>query len=112
MLNDINNSLKILTPKGVIVTHDTLLFDECQRDASVSWNAWEAFATLRTTNSNIFMASVKLSGDSVGCGVIKHGTQTLYGEPIPVSWSDYLQSRNKLMNIQSIETILMLVEVS
>jgi hypothetical protein len=109
VVRDINGSLACLNPNGVIITHDTLPLETCQTDSGLCWNAWEAFAYLRTTNPNVFMASVILSNDSVGSGIIRHGQQTLYPHPIPVGWANYAQERDTLMNVMTPENLLKLI---
>ncbi len=106
VIRDMNNSLVYLTPKGIIITHDTLPLVSCQTDSILCWNAWEAFAHLRRTNPNVFMASVILSNDSVGSGVIRHGSQTLYAGPVPNGWGEYTEHRDELMNVIPLEKLI------
>jgi hypothetical protein len=106
VLRDMNNSIACLNPKGIIITHDTLPLDSCQTNGGLCWNAWEAFAQLRRTTPNVFMASVILSNDSVGSGVIRHGSQTLYEGPMPNGWAEYTEHRNELMNVISLEKLM------
>ena len=107
---DINNSLECLSPNGVIITHDTLPLHESLLGESLCWNAWEAFAYVRYTNPNVFAASVILDGDNTGCGIIKHGSQVLYDGPEVSGWKNFLQDRDKRMNVMPVEQVLASVQ--
>ncbi len=107
VLRDINNSLKCLNFKGVIITHDTLPYSPYMFSDQYCWNAWEAFAYLRKTNPNIFMASIETwKPESTGCGVITYGTQSLYMGDIISTWDGYSQDRSVRMNIITVESLL------
>lgn len=105
---DIENSLKVLNPNGVIITHDTLPLEECVIHQAICWNAWEAFAHLRKTNPNMWMASV-IHGDGAGtgCGIIMHGTQELFEpESLDLSYAYYTTNRDALMNVILVDDLL------
>lgn len=106
VIRDINNSVKCLNSNGIIITHDTVLTHPCQTDKTLCGTTWEAFAHLRITNPHIFMASVMLSNDSVGCGIIRHGHQTPYAGEIPKNWEEYINCRDQLMNVIPIEKVM------
>ena len=98
VMRDINNSLQFLRPNGVIILHDTLPLSLISIDRSLCWSAWEAVATLRMTNPNVFVASVILSDDPVGCGIVRHGKQELF-PTTPLTYDNYVQNRDKWMNV-------------
>lgn len=104
---DIMNSLACLTPNGVIVTHDTLPLSDTAITPIMCWDAWETFVHLRKTNPNIYMASILTEDDGgTGCGIIKHGKQTLFQPEIQyVTFDYYIQNITTLMNIIDIETL-------
>jgi len=107
VIRDINNSIQCLNPNGVIVTHDTLPLEKCQIDSSLCWSAWEAFAHLRKTNSNIYMASVIIDGEPVGVGVICHGYQEIFKADLPYTYENYELYRKEWMNVISEDELLL-----
>lgn len=106
VLKDINNALLCLSPGGAIVTHDTLPNLKICIDPTLCWNAWEAFAELRHTNPNIYMASIPFTVEGVGCGVIRHGTQKLFALDIPYTYENYELHQKEWMNVITPDELL------
>lgn len=81
---DIDGALKALSPRGVLLLHDTLPHSwESTLSPMGSFTAWQAFAKLRMTRADLSMASVVLNLDTAndtGVGIIFPGQQTLYPE--------------------------------
>lgn len=93
---DIQNSLKYINEDGVIFCHDVCPLEEWLLDKKFCWNAWEAFARIRTERSDIAQFTVPL--DHLGF-IIPGGSQKLYTKPIEYTW-DYLErNRKELLNL-------------
>lgn len=77
VFHDILQSLQILKPNGMIVTHDTLpLAWESTLSNMGSFSAWKAFARLRMGREDLAMFAVlPQKADDTGCGIITHGRQ-------------------------------------
>lgn len=105
---DIQNSLKHLSPSGIIVMHDcnppTRKHQAVPRLQKV-WNGtvWKSFVKLRCTESNLFMCVINADW---GCGIIKRGKQGVYNK---VSLNECLKyeyfnkHKKELLNLISIE---------
>ena len=99
VLRDIENGFKHLNEGGTIVCHDINPPEAIFLRPSRCHNAWETFATLRATRSELEMFALPI--DYVG--VIRKGSQTLYEKPIEFTW-DYLDThRTELLNVITIE---------
>jgi hypothetical protein len=95
---DIDNSLKILNPRGTIVLHDCLPHCEGAQDISKSqdhWNGdvWKAFAHYRAF-SNLTMFTMI---SDQGLGIIKYGKQEAYVLPNVLDFKYLLANYKNLM---------------
>ena len=63
-------------------------------------NAWETWAELRSTNSEIEMYAL----DVDMTGVIRKGSQQLYSKNIEYTWKYLDGNRTELLNVIDIET--------
>jgi hypothetical protein len=94
---DIVNALEFVRPGGIIVCHDVNPDREYLVGPKWSYSAWEAFADLRCSRSDLFMYVV----DAEWCGVIEKGTQTPHVPPAGVdvfNWRYLDANRRSLMN--------------
>jgi len=99
VFKDINNALLHLNNNGTIVCHDVNPLEEWLLSNNACWNAWEAFAELRSTRTDIVMYTLPI--DHIG--FIQFGNQDLYQFPIEYTF-DYLNThRTKLMNQLTLE---------
>lgn len=95
---DIENSLQVLNPCGVIVMHDCNPPIKSCESPSVNGTCWKSFAKLRASREDLFMCVIDTDW---GCGVIRRGTQTLY-VPRVANWLNYEyldKHRQELMNL-------------
>jgi len=99
---DILNSLKHLNDNGTIVCHDVNPKEEWLLQSSACWNAWEAFAELRTELNDIEMHGVTFDH----CGFIRKGTQKLWTTPINYSWQYLNTNRKELMQEISTDQLI------
>jgi hypothetical protein len=98
--NDILNALKHLNDFGCIVCHDINPKSEMYLAPRYCNNAWETWAELRSTNSEIEMYAL----DVDMTGVIRKGSQTLYSKNIEYTWNYLDSNRTELLNVIDIET--------
>jgi hypothetical protein len=91
---DIENALAHLTPGGTIVCHDVNPKEEYLLAARYCDNAWQAFAELRSTRSDIAMYTLPF--DHIG--FIQVGQQNTYNKPIEYTWNFLDKNRKELMN--------------
>jgi hypothetical protein len=103
VMKDIENSLKIRTPNGIIMMHDCLpttkqaqLKDRPLKTGN-SWtgDCWRAFAYLRKTRPDLIMFTIK---NDHGLGVIKPGKQICYDGSTD-TYEDLVKNKNKMMNV-------------
>ncbi len=114
---DVLNSLKYLSPDGLIVCHDCNPISE-ERQIEVfkggAWNGtvWKGWARFRMTRSDLEMSVIDMDE---GCGIIRpcqSGSQILYSDPKgpenpEIFTYKYLaQNRKKLLNLISINEFL------
>lgn len=90
---DILNALNHLNDNGTIVCHDVNPREAWLLDPRYCWNAWEAFADLRTELSNIEMHGVTFDHS----GFIRKGNQIVWNTPITYSWDYLTTNRQELM---------------
>ena len=90
---DIENALLHLNENGTIVCHDVNPRESWLLGEAYCWNAWEAFAELRTERDDIEMHGVTFDH----AGFIRKGSQEIWTKPVQYSW-EYLQAnRSRLM---------------
>lgn len=87
---DIENSLNHLNVNGTIVCHDVNPRVKEWLEPKICWNAWEAFAELRSTRNDLVMHG--LTFDHLG--FIRNGRQSLWSIPIESTW-EYLDTHRK-----------------
>ncbi|MDD5088245.1 MAG: class I SAM-dependent methyltransferase [bacterium] len=81
VLRDVENSLRYLSPRGVILLHDCNPVEEAQQietyDGKSLWcgTVWTAISVLRMTRAELWMGTVNADH---GVGVITRGEQTLF----------------------------------
>jgi len=98
---DILNALNHLNDNGTIVCHDVNPKEEWLLASNACWNAWEAFAELRTELADIVMHTVEFDHS----GFIRKGTQELWDEPINNSWYYLNANRKELMKEITVEQL-------
>jgi len=116
VLRDINNSLKHLNPKGVIVVHDCNpkkknLVRPYEEYNGGPWcgTVWQAIAHLRMKRGDLQICVVDID---YGCGIIKKGQQEVF-KPFPVGhipimediliYDFLVEHREELLNVCSVE---------
>ena len=99
---DILNSLIHLNDGGTIVCHDVNPREEWLLHPRYCWNAWEAFAELRTELNNIEMHGVSFDH----CGFIRKGAQQLWTTPINYSWQYLDTKRKELMQEINVDQLI------
>jgi hypothetical protein len=93
VIKDIENALLHLNDNGTIVCHDVNPREEWLLGPEFCWNAWEAFAYLRSTRSDLEMHGVTFDH----LGFIRFGTQELYdSNKIEYTWK-YLDANRKVL---------------
>lgn len=97
---DIENSLKVLLPNGMILVHDCMPFMERhqrreQQPGDWTGDVWKAFAQLRATRTDLFMFTI---AKDWGIGVIRRGEQELYEGPRN-TFEDFQTNKCEMMNI-------------
>lgn len=112
VIKDIQNSLKFLNPKGTIIMHDCLPYNEAsqlEQPYSVPvWlgNVWEAFAHYRQY-PDLFMMTLDTDH---GLGFIKVGNQYPYNLPEELNYQYFVQHRDELMNVVSCSEALIKIK--
>lgn len=91
---DIENALKHLKDNGTIVCHDVNPRSQNLLDTHLCWNAWEAFAELRSTRDDLEMHGVTFDH----CGFIRKGSQNVFDKPIEYTWQFLNTNRKELFN--------------
>ena len=90
VIMDVDNSLKILNPKGTIMLHDCLPIEKAQQTPErTQWNwtgdTWKAFVHYRQF-AELTMFTVDTDH---GLGIIKRGKQQTYAMPDYLDWEYY-----------------------
>jgi len=111
VLRDVENSLKWLSPGGVIVMHDCLpkrfehqLRYRCQENKS-AWtgDVWKTAGYIRMNFSDVHFCVLDMDW---GCGILTpHSSQVLYPY-VPMNdldWDFYVSHRNKLLNVRQLK---------
>lgn len=104
VIKDIINSLKHLSPGGIIVCHDMLPeSDQMQMvpRSSQVWtgDCWKAWSYLRMTNTNLTMFVVDVD---FGVGIIKKGFQEIFLPQLnltELTYAFFVKNKMKLMNV-------------
>lgn len=91
---DIENALLHLTPNGTIVCHDVNPQEKWLIGSNACWNAWEAFAELRTERTDIAMYTLPVDH----LGFIQFGHQVPYPHKIEYTFEYLNKHRIELMN--------------
>lgn len=105
LLVDIDNSLKHLNDNGTIVCHDSLPHTEVmqfrERESGLwTGDVWKAVAKLRMTRTDL---TIKTVDTDHGLTIIKKGHNELFDD---LTYEFFIQNRNQLMNVISIEEFL------
>jgi len=103
--NDINNSLKCLSPTGYIVCHDMNPWNEETQMVPQSvpaWtgDCWKAWVKIRSTNPNINMFVVDTD---CGCGIIHMGSQDLLEVNCELTYNNLDKNRSLWLNLINID---------
>ena len=105
---DIANSLKHLSPNGLIMLHDTnpgSYESQLVPRTQAIWNGdvWKSVVKLRCSNPDLEIFTVDTD---CGCAVLKRGNQKLY-DRVPLSaalnWNYFCVNKKELLNLISIE---------
>jgi hypothetical protein len=108
---DIENSLKVLHERGVILMHDcnppTKFHAREEYEVNgtrPAWNGtvWKAFAKFRKTRSDLEMYVIDTDW---GCGFIRRGSQSTINHCI-ASYEDLENNRKEILNLISVEQFL------
>ena len=100
VFKDINNCLNHLNEGGVILCHDINPPSEMHLLPRYSHSAWEAWAELRSTRTDLEMYAMNVD---LGPGIIRKGNQKIYSDKIKYTW-DYLNAnRKQLLNEISVD---------
>jgi len=94
---DIQNSLKCLASNGTIVMHDCSPKIAAQaaperEEGQVLWSgtAYKSYLKLRRTDPELEMFVVDIDW---GCGIIRHGCQSLIDIPVDPTWDEFDRKR-------------------
>lgn len=97
VIKDVENSLNLLNPNGIILLHDCRpLKEEMQlrKEGRGNGDVWKAFAYFRKRNN---LEMFTLNTDH-GIGVIKKGTQKTYDGPFN-TWQDYKDNQKEILKL-------------
>jgi len=103
---DIENSVKILNPGGVILVHDVNPLDEGMQIVpriQIAWtgDVWKAWVKLRQTRSDLNMYVVIPDQELVGLGVIRPGYQEILKVTEELTYENFTKNRTKWLNIKT-----------
>ena len=109
---DINNSLKHLSPNGVIICHDMNPIEEMYQSRvknSFIWNGdvWKAFVKLRSERNDLF--TCMLEDCDYGLGIITWGNQEtikLDKSMEELLYCDFIENKPYLMNTTTIKDFI------
>ena len=99
---DIQNSLKVLNPNGIILLHDCLpnnYYEQATPRCQWIWNGdvWKAIAELRINRSDLKIWTID---DDFGCGIIQRGESDTY---VPKGdwnlWEYYNEHKYVMLNV-------------
>lgn len=103
---DIENSLKVLNPNGIIVLHDCLPETEWQQTEKYNnsiWTGtvWRSLARLRMSRDDLQLDIVDTDW---GCGILRHGPSKLFDVvPDELNFDFFLTYKYNMFNIISVE---------
>lgn len=102
---DVKNSLLCLNENGYILCHDLLPPSEEYAMVPPVQNLWtgdcyKAWIRLRSEEPNLSMHTIDTD---FGCGLISRGQQELISLPDQIKWSDFVENKDRWMNIISVE---------
>tara|TARA_R110001592_G_scaffold8826_2_gene47836 strand:- start:5005 stop:5577 length:573 start_codon:yes stop_codon:yes gene_type:complete len=100
VLRDVNNSLNHLNSNGIILCHDINPPSLMHLNPDLCWNAWEAWAELRCTRSDLQMYSLDID---MGPGIIVKGKQEIYKKEVLPTWEYLDLNRKELLNSIPVE---------
>lgn len=100
VLRDVNNSLNHLNSNGIILCHDINPPSLIHLNSDLCWNAWEAWAELRCTRSDLQMYSLDID---MGPGIIVKGKQEIYKKEVLPTWEYLDLNRKELLNSIPVE---------
>lgn len=101
-LRDVENSLRILSPGGVIVCHDTMPPNEEMQSGPPRrhmWtgDVWKGVLRLRSVRRDI---SLFTFDTDFGVTVIERGEPDVWQEPNEVDWQYYLENSSGFLNVK------------
>lgn len=102
VMRDFLNSLEHLSEGGTIIMDDINPFTKELIKPEFCHNAWEVFATLRKTRTDLEMYSI----ESSFCGVIRQGEQITHNLDIESNFEFLDKNRQTLLNLKKWEEIL------
>lgn len=97
VMKDFENSIIHLTENGTIVMDDINPTTPELLSPQYCHNAWEVFATLRGTRTDLDMFGI----ESSFCGIIRRGSQEVHNLTIESTFDFLDKNRQKLINILS-----------
>ena len=105
VIRDIENSLTVLNPGGVIVCHDMNPEKEEHQIIPFSggiWNGdcWRALVHFRKTRADLEIFTVDAD---YGCSVITQGQQTLLTTDLEITYENFDKNRKTWLNIISVQ---------
>jgi hypothetical protein len=112
LLKDIKNSIKRLTPQGVILLHDMLPTNEAMQKVPREvrdWtgDVWKGFIKFRNANTTIFSCVIDTD---FGLGFIrpsKKNTHTIKKIPVKfITYDNFVINKKEWMNILEVDTFL------
>ncbi len=101
VMKDFINSLNHLSEGGTIIMDDINPFTEELTKPEFCYNAWEVFATLRKTRTDLEMYGI----DSSFCGIVRHGKQITHNLEIESTFDFLNKNRQTLLNLKKWEEI-------
>lgn len=102
VLKDFNNSLEHLNENGTIIMDDINPFFEELLQSDYCHNAWEVFADLRGTRSDLDMHGIYSSF----CGIVRRGQQQTHNLTVQPTFDFLNKHRMDLINILSWDEII------
>jgi hypothetical protein len=109
-LMDIENSIKHLSPNGIVVVHDCNPMRRAEQSQKPRrqgpWygTVWKAIATLRMNRKDLFVCVIDMD---CGCGIVKRGKQILFPpshEEMNFKFLD--NNRKELLNLITVKEFL------
>ena len=88
------------TSNGIILCHDINPPSLMHLNPDLCWNAWEAWAELRCTRSDLQMYSLDID---MGPGIIVKGKQEIYKKEVLPTWEYLDLNRKELLNSIPVE---------